>query len=73
MPLHPQAFIATINALERLSIAELTVADARAGLKGLLPPSDEAVAAIDEFDIPGGDGQPVRARVHAARRAHERE
>ena len=73
MPLHPQAqaFIATINALQlrRPPITELTVADARAGLKALLTPSDEAVAAIAEFDIPGGDGQPVRARAYTPRDA----
>ena len=73
MPLHPQAqaFIDTLDALQRPPISELTVAAAREGLKGLLPPSDEAVGAIDEFDIPGGDGQPVRARAYTPRDARE--
>ena len=73
MPLHPQAqaFIDTINALQRPPISELTVAVAREGLKGVLPPSDEAVGAIDEFDIPGGDGLPVRARAYTPRDARE--
>ena len=73
MPLHPQAqaFIDTLDALQRPPIAELTVAAARQGLKGLLPPSEEAVGAIDEFDIPGGDGQPVRARAYTPRDARE--
>ena len=71
MPLHPQAqaFLETIDALQRPSIPELTVETARQGLKGLLPPSDEAVAAIDDFEIPGGDGQPVRARAYTPRDA----
>ena len=71
MPLQPQAqaFIDTINARERPALAELTVADARAGLKGLLPPSDEIVGAIDDFELPGGDGQPVRARAYTPRDA----
>jgi acetyl esterase len=73
MPLHPQAqaFIAEINALKRPTIAELTIADARQGLKGLLPPSDETVAAIVDFELPGGDGQPVRARAYTPRDARE--
>lgn len=64
MPLHPQAqaFIATISALDRPPIAELTIAMARTGPTGLLPPSDEQVGAIADFELPGGDGQPVRAR-----------
>ena len=71
MPLHPQAqaFVDAINALHRPSISELSVEVAREGLKGLLPPSDEAVAAIDDFEIPGGDGQPVRARAYTPRDA----
>jgi acetyl esterase len=71
MPLHPQAqaFIDQINALQRPPLAELTLAQARAGLKGLLPPSDEPVAAIDDFDLPGGDGQAVRARAYSPRDA----
>ena len=71
MPLHPQAqaFIATINALDRPPISELTIDMARTGLKGLLPPSDEPVGAIADFELPGGDGQPVRARAYTPRDA----
>ena len=73
MPLHPQAqaFIETINALERPPISELTIEMAREGLKGLLPPSDEAVGAIDDFELPGGDGRPVRARAYTPRDVRE--
>ena len=65
MPLHPQAqaFIETINALERPPISQVTIAQAREGLRGLLPRSDEAVGAIADFTLPGADGQPVRARA----------
>jgi len=71
MPLHPQAqaFVDQINALPRPPIAELTVEEARAGLKGLLPPSDEVVGVIDDFELPGADGQPVRARAYTPRDA----
>ena len=71
MPLHPQAqaFVDTINALNTPPLSELTVAMAREGLRGLLPPSDETVGAVHDFDIPGGDGQPVRARAYTPRDA----
>ena len=71
MPLHPQAqaFVDQINALQRPPISELTVAEARTGLKGLLPPSDEAVGAIVDFEIPGADGQPMRVRAYTPRDA----
>ncbi len=71
MPLHPQAqaFIETINALERPPISQVTIAQAREGLRGLLPPSDEAVGAIDDFALPGAEGQPVRARAYTPRDA----
>ena len=73
MPLHPQAqaFIDTINALQRPPTSELTVEAARQGLKGLLPPSDETVDAIDNFEIPGADAQPMRARAYTPRDARE--
>ena len=71
MPLHPQAqaFIETINALERPPISQVTIAQAREGLRGLLPPSDEAVGAINDFALPGAEGQPVRARAYTPRDA----
>ena len=71
MPLHPQAqaFVDQINALQRVPITELTVAEARAGLKGLLPPSDEIVGGIADFEIPGGDGQALRVRAYTPRDA----
>ena len=74
MPLHPQAqaFIDTFNALDRPPISELSVEVAREALKGVLPPSDEAIGAIDDFEVPGGDGQPVRARAYTPRDARER-
>jgi acetyl esterase len=66
MPLHPQAqaFVDTINAMDRPAIPETTVDMARAGLKALLRPSDEAVGALRDFDIPGAEGQPVPARAY---------
>ena len=69
MPLHPQAqaFLSTLDA--PVPIAELTVARARANLREQSPPSDEAVDAIHDFEIPGGDGQPVRARSYTPRDA----
>ena len=72
MPLHPQAqaFIETINALDRPPLSEMTVAMAREGLRGLLPPSDEQIGAIADFELPGGDGQPVRARAYTPLAAH---
>ena len=71
MPLHPQAqaFIDTINALERTPMSELTPELARRGLQGLLPPQDLPVGAVSDFDVPGGDGQPVRARAYTPRDA----
>jgi acetyl esterase len=74
VPLHPQvqAFIETIHALERPPLAELTIEQARAGLQALLPPSDEPVDAIADFELPGGDGQPVRARAYTPRGAGAR-
>ncbi|MCK9686736.1 alpha/beta hydrolase [Scleromatobacter humisilvae] len=71
MPLHPQAqaFVDTINALDRPPLSEMTVEMARAGLRGLLPPSDEKVGAIADFELPGADGQPVRARAYTPRDA----
>ena len=71
MPLHPQAqaFIETINAMAQTPISQLTVEVAREGLKGLLPPSDEAVGAIADLELPGADGQLVRARAYTPRDA----
>ena len=53
MPLHPQAqaFVDTINALDRPPLSEMTVEMARTGLRGLLPPSDEKVGAIADFEL----------------------
>jgi len=69
MPLHPQAqaFLATLD--PPVPIPELTVARARANLSEQSPPSDEAVDAVRDFEIPGGDGQPVRARAYTPRGA----
>ena len=71
MPLHPQAqdFIAAIEALDRPPITELSVEQARAGLAGLFPPATETLDAVVDFDLPGGDGQPVRARAYTPRDA----
>ena len=71
MPLHPQAqaFIATINALDRPPISELSVKMARVGLAFLLPSSEEQVDTIDDFALPGAGGQPVRARAYTPRDA----
>ena len=71
MPLHPQAqaFIEMIDALDRPPLSEVTIAQAREGLRGLLPPSDEAVGVIADFELPGAEGQPVRARAYTPRDA----
>ena len=72
MPLHPQAqaFVDTLNALERTPISALTPELARQGLQGLLPPLDVPIGAVQDFEVPGGDGQPVRARAYTPCDAH---
>ena len=73
MPLHPQAqaFVDTLDAMERTPLSELTPELARRGLQGLLPPQDVPIGAVVDFDVPGGDGQPVRARAYTPRDALE--
>ncbi|MEP6503510.1 MAG: alpha/beta hydrolase [Betaproteobacteria bacterium] len=71
MPLNPQAqaFLDAINAMESTPLAELTVDMARNGQKASQPPSEEAVDAVDDFEMPGGAGQPMRARAYTPRAA----
>src|SRR4051794_8862698 len=66
VPLHPQAqaFIDTLDAMERTPMSALTPEVARQGLEGLLPPQEVPIGAVVDFDVPGGDGQPVRARAY---------
>jgi hypothetical protein len=72
VPLHPQAqaFVDTINALERTPMSELTPELARRGLQGLLLPQDLPVGAVTDFDVPGGDGGVPALRRDAARVLH---
>jgi acetyl esterase len=69
MPLHPQAqaFIDSVNAMPQTPLSELTPEGARQR-RGDSPPG-EPVAAVTDFDIPGGDAQPVRARAYMPRDA----
>ena len=66
MPLHPQAqaFLDLVAATPGTPLSELTPEIARSGP---LPPPGEAVGAVHDFDIPGGAGQPVRARAYTPR------
>ena len=54
MPLHPQAqaFLDTINAMERTPLSELTPELARRGLQGLLPPQDAPIGAVVAKRVP---------------------
>ncbi len=71
MPLHPQAqaFIDSVNAMPQTPLSDLTPEIARQRPEDLHPPPDEPVAAVTDFDIPGGDAQPVRARAYTPRDA----
>jgi len=66
MPLNPQAqaFVDALEAMARPPLADLTVAMARDGIKAQLPTVDEPVGAVADFELPGGAGQPMRARAY---------
>ena len=71
MPLHPQvrAFLDEINATPGPAPADMTVEMVRAGATALQTPPDEPVGAVLDFEMPGGAGQPLRARAYTPRDA----
>jgi acetyl esterase len=71
MPLHPQAqaFIDSINAMPQTPLSELTPEIARQRPQDANAPPPEPVDAVTDFDLPGGDAQPVRARAYTPRDA----